>query len=96
MKKTLLIILAITLIFAPCATAFGSCNYSVGPGKFTFRKVHICLEGVNRCIEIDKWHNDDVGIEVQSKQYGAIFFSEGTYILIENKCPICDAEDISK
>jgi hypothetical protein len=31
-----------------------------------------------------------MGIEVQTKEYGALYFSEGTYILVENKCPICD------
>ena len=96
MKKRFAIILAITIIFAFCATVFTSCNVSSGIGSLTFKKIHICLEGVNKCINIEKWYNNDVGIEVYSKGYGALFFSEGTYILIENRCPICDVEEISK
>ena len=33
----------------------------------------------------------DSGIEVKTKEFGAMFFSEGTYVMIEDAadCPFC-------
>ena len=39
-----------------------------------------------------KWYESESGIEVTTKELGSIFASEGTYILVEDKCPICDAK----
>ena len=89
MKKIISIILFLTILFVFCAMA-SSCNVSVGPGSYSFKKVHICAGGVNKCIEISKWHDNEVGVEVYSETYGALFFSEGTYILVGDKCPICN------
>ena len=38
---------------------------------------------------------NETGIEVKTKD-GALFLSEGTYFLVEDKCPICDAENHNK
>lgn len=66
-------------------------NMSIGPGKYTFNKVHIMDDGKSVCVDIDKWHdNEGSGIEVHSEKYGSMFLSEGSYILIEDKCPICE------
>lgn len=87
-------ILLVMLILA--VTSLTSCgNMSVGPGNYSFKKVHINTHENSCCVDIDKWHDSEGdGIEVHSKDTGSMFLSEGTYILIEDKCPICDkAED---
>lgn len=87
MKKIFCLIL-VTIILTVFLT---SCmNVSVGPGTFKFTKIHVCVGDHQKCIEISKWYDSEIGIEVYSEQYGAMFFSEGTYILIEDKCPLCD------
>ena len=90
MKKIISIILTITVLFLVCSLTT-SCNQGFGLGSHTFTKVHICVGDVNKCVELEKWYdNDGMGIEVKTKNYGALFLSEGTYILIEDKCPLCN------
>ena len=86
MKKILIVIIAIMLIF--CLTSCGNKNYSLG--NYTFRRVHIFTHnGQDKCLEIQSWHDDEIGIEVHTKEYGALYLSEGTYMLCESECPIC-------
>ena len=81
---------AVCFVLIAVMLLLGSCNMGIGLGSYTFTKVHICLPGgVNKCIPIEKWYDDDMGIEVYSEEYGALYLSEGTYILVESKCPIC-------
>lgn len=67
-----------------------SCNMSCGLGNFNFNKIH-CIT-TNECYTIKSWRNNEMGIEVNTKEYGSLYFSEGTYIMIEDECPICDKE----
>ncbi len=53
----------------------------------TYKYIH-CLS-TNECYEIKSWKNNEIGIKVETKEYGILYFSEGTYILIGEKCPIC-------
>ena len=53
----------------------------------TYNYIHCIADG--KCYKLKSWKNNDVGIKVVTENYGAMFFSEGTYILIENHCPIC-------
>lgn len=82
-------ILLIMLIMA--VMLLTSCgNMSIGPGNYSFKKVHINTHENACCVDIDNWHdNEGGGIEVRSKDTGSMFLSEGTYILIEDACPIC-------
>ena len=64
-----------------------SCNMSCGLGNYNFNKVH-CIT-TNECYTIISWHNNEMGIEVKTSEYGTLYFSEGTYILVEKECPIC-------
>ena len=83
--------IAILLVFVILTLALCSCgNQSVGFGNYTFRKVHIDTPHFSGCYTIEKWHDNERGIEVKTKEVGSIFLSEGTYILVEDKCPICD------
>ena len=89
MKKIISIILIITVLFLVCSLTT-SCNQGLGFGNYTFTKVHICVGDVNKCVEIEKWYDNEIGIEVKTKNYGALYLSEGTYFLVEDKCPICN------
>lgn len=88
MKKKLKILVA-TLAAAVAAIFISGCNMSCGLGNYTFNYVHILKNDL--CFEITKWYENSTGIEV-STPYGSMFFSEGTYILLEGPdgyCPIC-------
>lgn len=94
MKKIIIIVIAIMLmIVIPIMlmigpTSFG--NINIGFGSYTFRRVHIFTHtGQDKCVEIQSWHDDELGIEVHTKEYGALYLSEGTYMLCESECPIC-------
>ena len=95
MKKThikIITIAAIMLIMLVLTITLASCgNVAIGPGNYSFKKVHINTQENSCCVDIDKWYDSEAtGIEVHSEEYGAMFLSEGSYILIEDKCPICD------
>lgn len=66
------------------------CNLGMGPGSFTFNRVHICdFSGSCADATIIKWYDNGEGIEIKTKEYGSLFLSEGTYILFNDVCPIC-------
>ena len=88
MKKICVILVVSILAMILCACG----NQSIGFCNFTFKKVHIDTYHFSGCYTIEKWHDNESGIEVQTKEVGSIFLSEGTYILVEDKCPICDVE----
>ena len=70
-----------------------SCNQDLGWGNYVFNKVHINTLSYNKCVNIKTWRNNSGnGIEVKTVDYGSLFLSEGTYILVEDKCPICDSK----
>lgn len=82
--------IALLLGLVPLLTSCG--NLNIGLGNYTFNAVHISTYIKNVDIPIKSWKDDDTGIEVKTEDYGSIFLSEGTYILISDmgKCPICD------
>lgn len=87
MKKIISIIILCALI----VTIMCSCNQGCGIGNLNFTHLHYNTYNHSGCIDINKWYNNESGIEVQTTDGNAMFFSEGTYILIENKgqCPFC-------
>lgn len=86
----ILIVMFMTVVFGACG------NHSVGFGNYHFAKVHIFVhDGPDRCLTIEKWYEDTIGIEVKTKEHGTLWLSEGTYMLCEHDCPICDAEEKS-
>lgn len=89
MKK----IIAVTAIVIASLTLFASCNKSYGLGNYSFKKVHVDTHNGSRCLTVEKWHDDETGVEVKTKEAGALFLSEGTYIMIEDRCPFCVDND---
>ena len=88
MKKLCLFLVSIVLILALVSCG----NQSLGFGNYSYTKIHIDTYHFSGCYTVEKWYESDSGIEVKTKEVGSIFASEGTYILVEDKCPICDAE----
>lgn len=84
MKKIIAILMALGLVVSLC-----SCNMGMGMGSFSYRKVHIDTHNYSGCFEIEKWYDNETGIEVKVKDFGSVFLSEGNYILVGNSCPIC-------
>lgn len=81
------------IMLSMLSLCLSSCNMNVGIGNYSYKKVHIFPhEGVGYCAELNSWHDDTTGVEVHTKDYGDLFLSEGTYMLVEDKCPICDKE----
>lgn len=90
MKKLRLIALicVITIMLAGC----GNMDVS-GIGNYSYKKVHVDTNGYSGCIAIKSWLDGDVGIEVKTEDYGSMYLSEGTYILIEDVCPLCNSKE---
>jgi hypothetical protein len=63
-----------------------------GIGNYTFEHVHFTDMVEGKCATIIQWYDNSEGIEVQTKEYGSLFLSEGSYIMFENgsKCPYCN------
>ena len=83
----------IYMLMAALALPLMGCNMNIGPGSYSFHAVHIYgWDKDSRDVEIKSWRDaDSQGIEVDTERYGAMFLSEGTYILLRGigDCPIC-------
>ena len=86
MKKIALICLFAILFALLCSCG----NMSMGIGNYTFNKIHIYNGDSSKCLTIIKWYENDRGVEVLTEEVGAVFCSEGTYVLLENHCPFCE------
>ena len=89
MKNTLISLLTAFLIII-MVLGFSSCgNQSLGMGNYSFTHIHIG-DATGYCATVKSWQDNEQGIEVDTEEYGAIYCSEGTYILFEdNTCPYC-------
>lgn len=67
---------------------------SIGLENLFFKKVHVHLGSFDDCLTITSWQNHPVGVRVNSKEFGSLFLSEGTYLLCENECPICSKKGL--
>lgn len=87
MKKVL-----VALILALALMLFGCGNMNLGLGNYTFTGVHIDTYNGSACYTVETWCDNETGIEVKTKEVGTLFLSEGTYILYESKCPLCNQD----
>lgn len=91
MKSKFLVLAGAALM----ALSLSSCgNMGMGAGNYSFDKVHILDGGATQghCEKITKWYNDDMGVEIKLESGGSLYLSEGTYILVSGRCPICGAD----
>ena len=88
MKKIVSRILAV-VVFAVTMFLVGCSNVNIGLGSFSYHWVHIPQNDV--CFKVNSWREVETGIEIQTEEYGGMFFAEGTYILVSNESegPIC-------
>lgn len=90
MKKIIIIGLLLILI-ATCLVSCGN-RAILDPGSFKFTHVHMSDNVEGHCYDIDKWWDNESGIEVRTTGGSGIFLSEGTYQMFESKsaCPYCN------
>lgn len=87
-------IICITLLMALTLSLLCSCgNMSMGFGNFNFKHIHFTDgAGASNCATVERWYDSESGgIEVKTKEFGAMFLSEARYILFETAedCPFC-------
>ena len=84
----LLLLMMVSSVLVSCG------NMSLGMGNYTYRHIYVDTRSGGKCINITKWYENDTGVEVQTTDGNGIFFSEGTYIMVEDegKCPFCDSQ----
>ena len=87
MKKLLCILMIMLMIVSLCACG----NENWGIGNYEYRHVHIGDGAVGYCAEVESWHDNEMGIELHTKEFGDMYCSEGTYLLFESgdSCPFC-------
>ena len=87
MKRIVCLILMVLLLTALLC----GCNQSMGFGNFNWKHVHFTDATEGHCATVTKWHDNSTGIEIDTEECGAMFLSEGSYILFENEadCPFC-------
>ena len=88
MKKLICLLLVIIMLCA--LTACG--NRAMGPGNYKFTHLHLISGREGTCYELNKWFDNELGIEAETTSGEGIFASEGTYILFESKsaCKFCN------
>ena len=87
MKKIIGLVVCVILMLL----MFAGCGNMaiIDPGNYSYRHVHFSDKVEGYCATVEKWHDNDSGIEVKTREFGSLFLSEGTYILFEDDCPYC-------
>ena len=89
MKKIIALIVCLMLL----CTFFVSCGNKAifSYGEFSFTHIHFTDAIGGHCATIEKWWDNESGIEVRTTEFGPMFCSEGSYMLFGSgdKCPYC-------
>lgn len=87
MKKIIIWCIIVAMLFT--LTSCG--NMSMGFGNFSFKHIHFTDMAHGYCATVNKWYDNENGIEVQTVEYETVYCSEGSYILFEDgaHCPFC-------
>lgn len=88
MKKISLLIVVVMMLL--CLISCGNKAF-MSMGEYSFTHVHISDDIKGYCATVEKWWDNESGIEVRTSEFGSLFCSEGTYMLFsdESKCPYC-------
>ena len=81
------LLLTLPLILSSCGN-----KAIIDPGNYSYTHIHVTDYVEGHCFEIDKWWDNEAGIEVRTTGGDGIFLSEGTYQLFESQtlCPYCN------
>lgn len=91
MKRIISIALICVILLSVMTLCSCNSNRNIGVGTLNFKKVHIFIEyGYGTCFDISSWREAEIGVEVKVDGYGSLWLSEGTYMLVGDKCPICN------
>lgn len=87
--KRILAVIMILVVMVATLCACGNENWGVG--NYTYTHVHASDGAEGHCATIQSWHDNSVGIELHTKEWGSVYLSEGCYILYESAsgCPFC-------
>lgn len=87
MKRIISLVLIMIMVCGLAACG----NENWGVGNYSYHHVHIGDGAIGYCADVNSWHDNEMGIELHTKQFGNIYCSEGTYILFEETaaCPFC-------
>lgn len=88
MKRLIAFVMVMVLMVILCG-----CNMSLGLGSLSFEKAHVDTYNYSGCFTVEKWYENETGIEVKTKEAGNLFLSEGTYFLIGKDCPFCSTKE---
>lgn len=81
------------MLLAALALPLMGCDMDTDLSGGSFHAVHIYgWDKDSRDVAIKSWQDyDSEGVKVVTERYGAMFLSEGTYILLRGigDCPIC-------
>jgi hypothetical protein len=89
--KKIFIVCVVVIILVTCFVGCGNKAF-LDPGSFNFEHVHVTDHVEGHCFSIEKWWDNESGIEVRTTNGNGMFLSEGTYQLFESaaSCPYCD------
>ena len=93
-KSSIFTFISVALILVIGMITVSGCGNRafLDPGNFSFKHVHISDAVEGHCLDIDKWWDNESGIEVRTTSGDGVFLSEGTYQMFEsaNSCPYFD------
>ena len=89
--KKIFVLFVVSLLMIACLSGCGNMAI-LDPGNFKYTHVHLSDSVEGHCYDIDKWWDNESGVEVRTTSGNGIFLSEGTYQLFESKtsCPYCN------
>ena len=87
MKKVICVLFAVLMMVSLCSCG----NENWGIGNYIYTHVHIGDGAEGHCAEVTSWHDNELGIELHTNEFGSIYCSEGTYFLFADgaTCPFC-------
>ena len=88
MRKMICLLLLMCVLLL-CLVGCGNENWGIG--NYTYTHAHVGTGEAGYCATVSSWHDNELGIELHTKEYGSLYCAEGTYILFEHasRCPFC-------
>lgn len=82
------------LLLLVCSVGCGNRVYVRDNHEYS--RIHVGTSNYVDCFEVDKYFMEDTGIGVTTTDGDVMWLSVGTYILVEDECPICKVIEESK